>query len=110
MTDQPTATGPAPELAPALQAAQDECAEAGIPWPDDYLLTVSPQSALLILRQASMATLQVVTGAAASLDDDSEATGSPLTWILACVATCVAASTHAMVTLGMLPPEAERGA
>jgi hypothetical protein len=91
----------------ALESVQAELSDAMVPWPDDYVDGLSPQAALLLLRQMAMATMKVVTGATVALEmvdtEDIGAAGE----VLNGVAAAIAGPTHALVALEVLPPEAE---
>lgn len=91
-----------------LVAVQDELAAAMVPWPDDYLQQLSPQAALLVLRQMAMACLTVVTGAAVSLDEDPDGEAGVIAEALNGVSAALAGATHALVALEVLPAEAEQ--
>ena len=91
----------------ALELAQAELSEAMTPWPDEFMYDYSPQAGLLFARQVSMCLLKMVTDAAASLGADGEDSAATLHEVLNGVAAMVAGSTHALVTLEVLPPEAE---
>lgn len=90
-----------------LATVQGELADALIPWPDDYVEELSPQAALLLLRQQAMATAKVLAGATLALDEDPDEEAGALAEVLNGVAACVAGATHALVALGVLPEEAE---
>ena len=91
-----------------LEATQGELAAAMVPWPDDYVESLSPPAALLVLRQMAMATSKVLLGATLSLDEDDTEDSGPLGEALNGIAACVAGATHACVALAVLPPEAEQ--
>jgi hypothetical protein len=91
----------------ALEAAQAELSESMVPYPDDFLTEYSPQAALLFVRQCSMVALQMVTGAAASLETSPDEDQPVVAEVMNGVAACIAGSTHALVALGVLPVEAE---
>lgn len=90
-----------------LETVQDELSRAMVPWPDDYVEELTPHAALLLLRQLAMATLKVVTGAIVSLGEDSSEDAGALDGVVNGVLAAVAGATHALVELGVLPPEAE---
>lgn len=90
-----------------LDTAQAELAAGMVPWPDDYVEALSPHAALLLLRQMAMASLKVVAGATLSLGEDGDEMAGVVDEMVNGVAACIAGSTHALVALGVLPPEAE---
>ena len=91
----------------ALETAQDELARSMMPHPDEFMEDYSPQAALLFLRQVAMSTGKICTAAAISLNADEDETVPAATEVLNGVAACVVGSTHSLVALGVLPPEAE---
>jgi hypothetical protein len=92
----------------ALEAVQTELSALMVPWPDDYVEGLSPPAALLLLRQLAMATLTVVTGASASLEEDPDGPAGAVAEVLNGASMAVVGATHALVALGVLPPEAEQ--
>ena len=90
-----------------LDTVQAELSRAMVPWPDDYVETLTPHAALLVARQMAMAVLKVVTGAAVSLGEDESEPAGALDGVVNGVMAAVAGYTHALVELGVLPPEAE---
>jgi AhpD family alkylhydroperoxidase len=90
-----------------LGAAQAELADGLVPWPDDFMDSLSPPAALLFARQVTMKTLQMATGAAASLAEGPDEPQSVVSAVLNGCAMAVAGTTHALVALGLLPKEAE---
>lgn len=91
----------------ALELAQAELAEAMVPWPDEFMKDYTPQAGLLFARQVAMCCLTMVTDAAASLASDSAGEETTVHEILNGVSAAVAGLTHALVTLEVLPKEAE---
>lgn len=91
----------------ALAQVQAELSAGMVPWPDDYVEELSPQAALLLLRQMAMATLRVTTAAAVSLEEDPDEPAGPLDEVANGVAAAIMGATHALVALEVLPPEAE---
>ena len=104
----------APAAAPAmteplspLDLALAELADSFVPHPDDFLESYTPQAAFLFGRQVAMKCLEIATGAAISLGVESDEEVPTVTEVLNGVSMAVAGLTHALVALGVLPPEAE---
>lgn len=90
-----------------LEVAQDELADSMAPFPEDFMETYSPPAAFLFLRQCAMVALKIATGAAASLAGEADETEPVAVEVLNGIAMCVAGATHALVSLDVLPREAE---
>jgi hypothetical protein len=90
-----------------VEAVLAELAESFVPHPDEFLDDFTPQAAMMFGRQVSMKLLQIATGAAASLSDDSEGIEPVVSEFLNGAALAVAGHTHALVAVGVLPKEAE---
>lgn len=90
-----------------LDAAQAELASDMVPWPDDYVETLTPPAALLLGRQMALVVAKVCTAAMVSLDADSDEPAGIEAEVLNGLAAAVAGFTHAMVALEILPIEAE---
>ena len=89
------------------QSALDELGAAMVPWPDDYVETLSPLAVLMLCRQMVMATTKVCTGAIADLGADPEANPDVAAGVLNGMAAALAGVTHACVVLDLLPQAAE---
>jgi len=90
-----------------LDAAQAELASDMVPWPDDYVETLTPPAALLLGRQMAMVVAKVCTAAMVSLEENEDEPAGVEAEVLNGLAAAVAGFTHAMVALEILPPEAE---
>lgn len=90
-----------------LEAAQAELAAIMVPWPDDWVEDLSAPAALLFLRQMAMATLKVVAVGTVELGADTAGEEPVLDGVLNGCAAAIMGATHALVSLGVLPAEAE---
>ena len=91
----------------ALENVQAELSAAMVPFPDEYVESLTPGAVLFLLRQMSMAALGVVAGASASIAEEAGDDTPALNEVLNGVSMAVAGSTHALVALELLPAEAE---
>lgn len=94
----------------ALELAQEELAESYVPHPDEFLRDYTPQAALLFVRQCAMVLGTMLVDAAMSLDDGTDDAAPVVNEVLAGGAAVLMGATHALVALGVLPPEAEEAA
>ena len=84
-----------------------ELADTMMPHPDEYLDTYTPGAAFMLGRQVYMACLLIAAGASALLAQDDGDNQPVANEVLNGVAMAVAGFTHALVTLDILPKEAE---
>ena len=91
----------------ALDAANTELAKSMMPHPEEFLPSYSPPAAMLFLRQCCLKLGEMLVAASERTAEEDGDDQPVVVEALNAIAMCIAGSTHGLVALGVLPPEAE---
>jgi hypothetical protein len=90
-----------------LEAAKVELSKLGVPMPQDWMESLTPVAALLVLQATAEATLGVLAGAFADPANELDADNPVAGEVLNGVTSGLAGAVHALVALEVLPQAAE---